>query len=237
MSTKATTKKNKTTHRMSERTANDNTLLTEQSETEPIAHSEKWLAGFRAQYTPELVDSVLAYAASRASWIARHKATHDPHLARELVDDAVGDTFLGVVTWEPDDVSLAVHLKRVIRSRTSHELERLAKFPQVRINQTPSLDFEREVSEAMEAQSAGSTTDLSTCIDATIDALRALAAGDDRVLMLLDAYGEGAIDCRDVTRVTGMSAGEYDNARRRLMRLVPKLPEDIREMVALALAA
>lgn len=236
MKAKATTKQKETTHRISERTANDNTLLNEQSEAQP-EHSEQWLAALRAQYTPALVDSVFAYAASRASWIAKHKDTHDPHLARELIDDAIGDTFLGVVTWEPNEISLAVHLKRVIRSRTSHELERLAKFPQVRISQTPSLDFEREVSEAMEAQCAGSATDLSACIDATIGAMRTLAADDAPVLTLLDAYGEGAIECRDVMRMTGMSRSEYDNARRRLMRLVPKLPEDIREMAALALAA
>jgi hypothetical protein len=236
MQAKATTKQKETTRRISERTANDNTLLNERSEAQP-EHSEQWLAALRAQYTPALVDSVFAYAASRASWIAKHKDTHDPHLARELIDDAIGDTFLGVVTWAPNEISLAVHLKRVIRSRTSHELERLAKFPQVRISQTPSLDFEREVSEAMEAQSAGSATDLEASIDATIGALRTLASDDAGVLTLLDAYGEGAIECHEVMRVTGMTASAYDNARRRLIRLVPKLPDDVREMVALALAA
>jgi len=62
-----------------------------------------------------------------------------------MVSDALGDTFAGVVTWNPLRCSLALHLRSVIRSRLSHELERNEDHPHVDIETAA----EHEVNEAL----------------------------------------------------------------------------------------
>lgn len=188
----------------------------------------RWHAAFKAQLTNDLTDDVLAYAARRAKWIERKTGACDPNLPGELLQDALGDTFAGVVTWDPKQASLALHLKAVIRSRTSHELERLERFTHLSVDK-PTILFEQEVSEAIEAERANlEEGDARVIVDRVIDALRALGADDACVLSILDCYGDGVIDRRDIVHRTGMSSSTYHNAHRRLMRLVEELPEDIR---------
>ena len=50
---------------------------------------------------------------------------------------------------------------------------------------------------------------------------------DDDVTMLLMAYEDGITVRRDIVECTDLSAKEYDNARKKLDRLVAKLPDDL----------
>lgn len=197
--------------------------------------SRAWRAAFAAQLTQALTDDVHAYAVSRAKWVHRHSATVDPRLADELTQDALGDTFLGVVVWNPAKEPLALHLKGVIRGRTARLLEHEARFPGKQLT-ADNVDLEREVSEALAGERSNSVEDLTAHVDRTIRELRSLAEGDGDVLALLDAYGQGAIDRRDVMRVTGMTAKKYHNAVRRMLRLVERLPTEVRQAAINALA-
>jgi len=92
------------------------------------------------------------------------------------------------------------------------------------------LDLELEMSESMAADRASERgVDLRGYVDDVIAALYRLAAGDDTVTKILDCFGEGVLDRRDIVRATGMPAPTYDSARRRLLALVENLPQDLRD--------
>jgi hypothetical protein len=63
-------------------------------------------------------------AASRAALGENATGMRDPGRVEDLIQGAIMDTLDGVVTWDPKRIPLAVHMRQVIRSRTSHEFER-----------------------------------------------------------------------------------------------------------------
>ena len=130
--------------------------------------------------------------------------------------DALTDTWLGDVTWDPAKAPLDLHLKRVIRSRTSMTMKHLTRFPRVAAH-APRLDLEREMSDAMEAErTTGPAADLGAFMDGVVGTLYMLGADDDDVLRILDCFNDGLVDRRDILRATKMTATTYHNARRRL---------------------
>ncbi len=196
---------------------------------------ERMRSAFSAQMTNDLTDEILAYAARRARWIERQTGRYDPGLPRELLDDAIGDTLMSTVTWNPTTSPLAMHLKSVIRSRISTELTRLKRFPHVSLDGA-SEALEREVSEAMETERRGiSPAETQTCADLVVAALRELAGDNGALEWLIDAYADGATERRDVMRVTGMTESEYHNAYRRMLRLVERLSTHLRQAAITAM--
>jgi hypothetical protein len=195
-----------------------------------------WCAAFKAQLTKDLLDEVIVYAKRRAVWVQRATGTDDPQLAETLLQDALGDTVLGEVTWDPQNAPLVLHLKGIIRGKTSHMMQHAARFQSVRIT-APNIQLEQEVSDAIEAErNTNGESDLTTYVDHTITALSNLADGDADVLALLGAFGQGAIERRDVLRVTELTRTTYHNAMKRLFRLVGQLPAELRNSAIAAMA-
>lgn len=183
-----------------------------------------WRAAFKAQLTPDMMDDVTAYAARRASWIENQTGIRDPLKVGELVQDALGDTFAQVVAWDPDRCPLALHLKSVIRSRISNELERAEERHRVDIDDAP----EDEVSDAMAATATpSSSSDVDTLADDFASQLRALAHCDEAVLRLIELYVEGITERHLVCRLGKMSKSTYHNAHRRLKRYAQSLPHHL----------
>lgn len=207
---------------------NENTFQ-QLERTESKKHDAKWEASFLAQLTHALGEKVAAFAKRRARYVEGKTRILDPNLARELYQDAITDTWTGDVSWDPQRAPLELHLKGVIKSRTSAMMKRADRFDHVSTH-IPSVVLEREVSEAMEEQRAGHDgRDLAGFIDELIEALLLLATGDDEVLQLLGCFGRGLSDRRAVMHETGMSSTAYHNARRRMLRLVERLPQDVRD--------
>jgi hypothetical protein len=204
-----------------QRTANDN-----QSTSGSNEHKARlWRAAFNAQCTPDMMDDVTAYATKHASWIDNRTGRHDPDRVEDLVHDALTDTFAGTVAWEPSRCSLALHLKSVIRSRVTHELERAEQFEHIDVGTA----HEEDVSSSMAATARSTTgSELDRFADEFERRLRELAAGDDGALVLIDLYREGVTEKREVCLRAKMKAADYHNAHRRLKRLVEKLPENLR---------
>lgn len=184
-------------------------------------------AAFRAHMTKEVMDNVTAYASSRAALVENATGMHDPQRVEDLIQGAIVDTLAGVVTWDPKRIPLAVHMRQVIRSRTSHELERAEDRRFVALGHLS----EAELSEGMEAiagtEEAASEQGLAATLAEFRARLRALAEGDEAVLTLIDCYCEGKTERRDVCRTNRMTSSTYHNARRRLLRLVEKLPHNL----------
>src|SRR5262245_28626769 len=63
-------------------------------------------AAFRAQATEELTRRALRYARQRAALVRRAGRRIDSLYARELVQDALTDTWAGVLAWDPARRSL-----------------------------------------------------------------------------------------------------------------------------------
>ncbi len=201
----------------------------ETSKTEESSVSEGpspiWRAQFLAQATDDMMDDVCAYVAKRATWVEHQQGRRAPGLIREMVQDAIGDTFVGIVAWDPSRCPLALHLKSVVRSRLSHDLERVEQFSHVGMADASESDV-HEVMEAQAKPAADPTLD--RYVDEFYARLRELAKEDEPVLVLLDANMAGFIERAHVCRATGMTKAGYHNAHRRLKRLADNLPEHLR---------
>jgi hypothetical protein len=187
--------------------------------------NDLWRAKYKAQCTQDMFDDVVAYVAHRASWVEQQTGRRAPGLIAEMVQDALGDTWASVVTWDPGACSLAFHLKTVIRSRLSHEIERAEAYSHI---STEELS-EEALHDAMEAQQAPSASP--ELVDYADEFSRRLvdAAGDDEeVLTLIALFRNGVTERRECCRLGKMKANAYHNARRRLLRLVANLPATLR---------
>lgn len=204
--------------------------------TEEIARDSAWEEAYLAQLTHELADSVAAFAKKRAEWINKKQKRKDEQLWRELFQDALTDTWIGTVTWDPHKAPLDLHLKRVIRSRTAMTMKHLTRFPQV-TTYGAKLDLELQMSESMAADRACERgNDLSSYVDDVVAELYMLASGDDAVTKILDCFGDGLLERADIMRATGLARSTYHDARRRLLALVERLPQDLRDEAIRAMA-
>ena len=202
--------------------------------TATTVHDPAWEDAFEAQLTGEMTASLRIYAKKRAEWIQRTTKRHDTYLARELYQDAVTDTWLGDVAWDPAKVPLELHLRRTIRSRSAARMEHLVQFPEDRVRKL-KLDMETKMSSAMEVRQGTGPT-LARFLDDVVGKLYELAGDDTEVIQILDCFANDQIERREIMRATGLDRLTYHNARRRLVRLVEHLPNDLREQAVRAMA-
>jgi hypothetical protein len=191
----------------------------------PWTPPPEWRALFSAQATRDTLDDVTAYAGSYARSIACMMGRRSPGTVEEMVQDAAGDTFRGIVKWDPTRCSLAMHLKSVLRSRIGHELERADGIKHDPIDKVP----DHRLTEAIAIDSAPSASGhTNRAAHVFTERLRELAARDEAVLQLIDCYRDGITERRKVCSATGMTIATFHNADRRLKRLSRQLPHDLR---------
>ncbi len=65
--------------------------------SKPFTPSETWIQQYQKQATPRLIAGLNQFARTRALAVADAGRKVDDYYARELVLDALGDTWLGVV--------------------------------------------------------------------------------------------------------------------------------------------
>jgi hypothetical protein len=201
-----------------------------------------WRAEFERQATRDLIERLTRYARRRAQMIVRVGRKVDPLYARELVQDAIGDTLEGRRSWDPARTTLLAHLMGVVHSRSGHDLVRAATFRHRSLddsaddNSVDGRPLEAEASHAF-ARHAGAPEELIVShARRAVDEIRRACSADRNLFQLLDAFENGKVERRDVMEFTGMSAKTYDNARHRLFRLVAKLPAELHESAAELLA-
>jgi len=211
---------------------NDTTLHPpEQTDgTEKRRHDARWEAAFLAQLTHELGERVKAYAKRRACYVEAKAGIRDPAIALDLYHDAITDTWTGDLTWDPYRGTLELHLKGVIKRRSFHQVRHLERFARVRTD-VPSESLDREMSQALADDRAGSEgADLRDVVDKLVDAMMSLATDDEEVTSLLRAYANHDTERGDIRIATGLSSSAYHNARRRMLRLRDRLPQELREI-------
>lgn len=217
---------------------------TEVGRTESITRDAAWHAAFKDQCTREVLAPVARFAKKRAKWIQLKIRRTDSLLWQELFNDALEDTWLGEVAWDPHKVRLEIHLKRTIRSRSATMMDHLMRFPRDWVDdeerdEVDDLVLEGAMSSSIEAvrgNPALTGIDLRDHVADVIGRLYVLADGDAEVVQILDAFGKSKVERCDVMRVTGLSQPAYHNARRRLLALVGQLPNELRDEAIHAMA-
>lgn len=183
---------------------------------------------FAEQATDELIRSACRYARQRAVMVRRAGRRVDNLYARELVQDALTDIWLGVVAWDPAKCSLLNQVRDVVRSRSWKDAQWAIRSPHL------SLD----VNDAAAAIAAEASHQFATCgnadpfmlrelAEAVVTELRRLAERDPTALVVLGAWADGVIGRSEVMEYTGLSRQQYEVARKRLTYLVRELPSSL----------
>jgi len=192
--------------------------------TEPFTPNDPWIAEFEKQLTPKLIDGLRNYARPRAFAVATAGRKVDDYYARELVQDAIGDTWTGLLRWDPKRCSLEFHLVRAIQSRADKHRKH------ARDNPHEAIGDETGNSRIAEQDASVLIADPEHAVQRvhsreTMARIRAEAAGDRPVLRMLEAYDAGAQTKDDVLTFTKMKARTYHNAHIRLKRIVRSLTD------------
>jgi hypothetical protein len=185
--------------------------------------TEDWIDAFEAQCTEKLMQCARRYAERRVRGLGR---ITDSIYARELVQDALTDTAIGVLYWDPSAKTLQRHIHDAIKTRTNHDHAHALKFPHEGLevlNPDEESEILAEVDAVLLERAQVESDEPTEWAAERLARLRQIASGDRAVLRLLDAFAMNATSKADVMRIAGLSAVDYDNVRRRLRRLVVQL--------------
>jgi hypothetical protein len=192
---------------------------------------EQWIAEFKRQATAALRWRAVNIARFYVLMIAWSGGLVTSAHAEDLVDDAIADTWRGVLTWRPTPKhTLLKHIISSVRSRARRARQKAEHFPIASLDAHGGDDDDGAGAlwtDAEEALAARAPAIIASHMLVAIDVfrrVRLLATGDLEVLALLDAMRAGAMDRADLMHATGMSARRNESARRRLDTLLLELP-------------
>jgi hypothetical protein len=183
---------------------------------------------FGEQVSEELYRTAQRYARQRASMVRGAGRRIDSLYARELVQDALTDTWLGKLTWHPANCSLLWHVRGVIQSRSWKDAlwaKRCSKLS-LEVNDT-GVAIGAGASHHRTVPPQEHPLMISNLTVAIVRELRRLALGDRAATLVLSAWEEGKANRSEVIEHTGLSPIEYRMARDRLTYLVRELPRSL----------
>lgn len=196
-----------------------------------FAPPPEWMAAFEKQSAAALTN-VDRYANLRALSVRRLGGVV---IGKELVLDALGDTLMGTLPWDPARVSLTRHVRDAVGMRVKDQIRRLGRLrhlPMVGdLDSGDGLDLvEGAASRRVAQDDADAAAQLAVRATAAsvMAAMRRLAGDDVIVLRILEAMTAGFFERGEIIEITAMSSAEYDNGRRRMVRLSDQLPEGVR---------
>jgi hypothetical protein len=184
-----------------------------------------WLDAFTKQLTPKLIDQLRSFARMRILAVGYAGRKVDDYYARELVQDAIGDTFAGAHRWNPARAPLELHLVRAIQKRAQADRQHAEDHP----HDVMGDDTETSRLAEDEASSLNESAELAVkrvYAKETVAQIRAAAADDKPVLRIIDAYDAGARTKEEVITFTKMKPRTYHNAHIRMTRVVRNLCND-----------
>lgn len=153
----------------------------------PFTPDDAWVDEFEKQLTPTLIDRLRNYARPRGLAVPAAGRKVDDYYARKLVQDAIGDTWSGVLTWDPKKYALEYHLLRAIQARAhKHRLH-------ARDNRHDAMGDDTNASRVAEQDASSLVADPEhsarrVFAQETMSQIRAAASDGKPVLRMLDAY-------------------------------------------------
>jgi hypothetical protein len=186
-------------------------------------------AEFEKQLTEELRNAVLQFARRRMALVRRAGGRVDQLYARELLQDALSDTWMGTAPWIPAQRSLLDHVRGLIRHRSWKDSLAARRRPHLSIGADDEISAAIEEMQSNGIHGSVDRTVLASVTAAVIADLRRLAAGDTVATSILDAWEDGVVERRAVMERTGLNAADYKVGRARLSYLIPSLPDSLRQ--------
>lgn len=176
--------------------------------------------------------AALRFARQRAALIRRVGGRIDSLYAGDLVQDALADTWMGTVAWDPRRCSLLEHVRSLVRTRSWRDLCGAVARPHESHDAGDSFAGLK----LHEAQRHATTGNLSPIVLAGLTVrvardLRDAAKGDPAATAILAAWIDGYVERDEVIAHTGLSIKDYKAARARLTYLVQDLPQSLHESV------
>jgi hypothetical protein len=186
---------------------------------------------FQEQLTPELLHELRRYAQGRANLVRRAGTPVSAAYARELVDDARADVWIGDLPRAPR-CKLLDHLKAAIKKRTWLEIRHARRVSFVSL-QEPAND-EALPPEIEQALAPVPRTDCDPiklyALAATVcQQLRSLVSRDLDAAAIVKCWADGFVEKDEVMRLTGLAEAAYRSARERLRNACRGLPSELRE--------
>ncbi|HTR52009.1 MAG TPA: hypothetical protein VMJ10_14945 [Kofleriaceae bacterium] len=216
--------------------------------SEPVASSrtqtfettdDELARALREQFTSRVNTELRRYAEYRAHLVRAAGRVCPPpaRYARELVNDAYSDTWSGERVWNPERCSLLDHLRGVIDSRTSHEIQSPRQYssfdaqPITNDDDDHAGDGRLALAETLPSSSgeAGSVF-LPALVARTCHALRQAAKERDSI-DIVRAWELGFIERDEVCALIGLDEAAYRRARNRLLYIAGDLPDELRQLV------
>jgi hypothetical protein len=182
------------------------------------------------QMPPAVKRQLLGYASRRARMIADAGYPVASDEASILLADAIADTLTGAVIWDRR-VPLGFHLRSVVRVRTSNQIKsarRRAHLPLEVLGDGDVLAAAESIGGDHTPARPDTLLERAQVARKLYRNIRDRAMRDAALTALLDAYTKGLVKPREVMKRTGLSRGEFVNARRRLDRMLASLPADLR---------
>jgi hypothetical protein len=195
----------------------------------PEPSIESVRAALAEQGTEKVRRAALRYARQRAILVRRAGRRTDDLYPRELAQDALADTWMGTVAWDPARCPLLDHLRDVIRSRSWKDALSARRSPHFSLDADDTAAITSEASLQFAAQGATRPIMIAELTVRVVAELRRLSVGDIAATAILEAWADGYIEQEDVMARTGLTGREYRSARRRLTYLVRSLPRSLRE--------
>lgn len=185
--------------------------------------TDEWIDQFETQLTEEMSARVHRFARPHALSVAYAGRKIDEDYIRGVVQDAIGDTWIGRVTWDPAKVSLERHLCRVVQFRTKDDRVHAQEFRPVALGD--DTDASRRAESDASTWVAGDVPHAETVAykNEVMAQLRAEFAKDKPVQRILAAYDRGAKTKAEILEVARMSPRIYNNAYTRIKRFIRRM--------------
>jgi len=193
----------------------------------PFDPSEEWIEAFENQNTDDMRKRALRFARSRARFVARAGGRGDELYVSELVHDALTDTLLGVLTWDPAAVPLETHVFGTIRCRTKNDRIRALRFRHQSIDAADAGGVMCEVEATLASVQSAPSPESLTFSAEVLQLLRNLAGDDVEIHRIVDAIEAGASAPREIMSVGQMSEKAWRKARLRMARIVDQLSNHV----------
>lgn len=171
-----------------------------------------------------MLQKLTHFAKRGVSQLARAGEPVAPDEHEQIVHDAITDTLSLMVAWDRR-LKIEVHLFNVVRRRIWNGLRRAHTRAHVPLDALGAQHDAAMVSRDGEPEASLGRVQVTQQLYRVV---RERAAADSAVLSILDAYQAEEYDRRAVMARTGLVVPEYVNARRRLDRLLNRLPDELR---------
>lgn len=194
----------------------------------PIEETRRAL---EVQTTPEVITKARQYARARVRVLRLAGRPVSRTTARELVNDAYADTWIGIARWNPAQCPLLGHLRRRILQQTWVQARRARKISFVPMHYPANDNVSPKVERALAAAAwyemePGALYSLVTSV---CEHLRPLVTDDDEA-EIVACWTAGLVERDEIVTATGLDQAAYDRARKRLMYRTRNLSPDLRAL-------